>query len=456
VINTYIDRAMSGTNDNRNDFQKMIQDSNKKNFDYVIVYKLDRFSRNRYDSAMYKAILKKNGVKVLSACEQISDNPEGIILESLLEGMAEYYSAELSQKVKRGQQESLKKKNYLGGKIPFGYVVKDKKFIIDEDSANIVKEIFKRFSDGETAKNILDDLKHRGIKNSYNRFFCLNSLMNLLKNKKYIGIFNYGSSEIEDYLPPIITKDLFNDVNQRILINSRTPAKYKANINYLLSGKLFCGNCNTVMSGESGTSKHKNTYYYYKCFKKKKNSMACDKKTIQKSWIEELIINLTMKHIFANPLYNTIINSIVKIYNEEIVSDITLKTLTTNYTKTQHEIENILNAIKSGIKSTSLQKELIKLETELADLEVNIEKQKNISAQPINKSHIEFWFEQFKDLSINNEKACQKLIEAFIHKVILYNNKVVVIYNHSGENHQEIKMSELEQLCSNTLTLAES
>ena len=94
ILNTYIDRAMTGTNDNRPDFQKMIKDSSNKEFEYIIVYKIDRFSRNKYETAKYKKILKDNGVKMLSAMENIPDSPEGIILESLLEGMAEYYSAE--------------------------------------------------------------------------------------------------------------------------------------------------------------------------------------------------------------------------------------------------------------------------------------------------------------------------------------------------------------------------
>ena len=117
ILNTYIDRAMTGTNDNRPAFQQMIKDSANKEFDYILVYKIDRFSRNKYEIAKNKKILKDNGVKLLSAMENIPDTPEGIILESLLEGMAEYYSAELSQKVKRGMNETRLKGNFTGGTI---------------------------------------------------------------------------------------------------------------------------------------------------------------------------------------------------------------------------------------------------------------------------------------------------------------------------------------------------
>lgn len=106
IVGTYIDRALSAKTDNRPEFQQMIRDSAKKKFDVVIVWRLDRFSRNRYDSAKYKAILKKNNVRVISATENISENPEGILLESVLEGYAEYFSAELAVKVTRGMVEN--------------------------------------------------------------------------------------------------------------------------------------------------------------------------------------------------------------------------------------------------------------------------------------------------------------------------------------------------------------
>lgn len=120
ILNTYIDRAMTGTNDNRPDFQRMIKDSSRKEWNFILVYKLDRFSRNKYESAIHKKTLKDNGVKVLSAMENIPDTPEGIILESLLEGMNVYYSAELSQKVKRGMRETRLKGFYQGGGLPYG------------------------------------------------------------------------------------------------------------------------------------------------------------------------------------------------------------------------------------------------------------------------------------------------------------------------------------------------
>lgn len=164
ILDTYIDRAMSGTNDLRPDFQRMIKDSNKRQWDYVIVYKLDRFSRNKYEATIHKHTLKENDIKVLSAIENIPDTPEGIILESLLEGTNQYYSAELSQKVHRGLNESYAKGNFTGGNQIYGYNVKDKKNIINEEEAEIVKEIFTKFAQGFTGVSIAQDFKNRGVR----------------------------------------------------------------------------------------------------------------------------------------------------------------------------------------------------------------------------------------------------------------------------------------------------
>lgn len=163
VIHNYIDRAVSGKTDKREQFQQMLKDSADKTFEFVIVYKIDRFARNRYDSAMNKATLKKNGVKVLSACEQITDTPEGIILESMIEGMAEYYSAELSQKVKRGMRESCLKGNAAGIQPVFGYCIVDKKYKIVESEAAIVRKLFADYVGGTTIKELVEWLKISGI-----------------------------------------------------------------------------------------------------------------------------------------------------------------------------------------------------------------------------------------------------------------------------------------------------
>lgn len=177
IMDVYIDRALSAKTDNRPDFQRMVKDSAKGNFEVVLVWKLDRFARNRYDSAHYKTILRKNGVKVVSATEHISQGAEGILLESMLEGMAEYYSAELAEKVKRGMTENALKCKYNGGTLPVGYTVDENKFYqLDPVVAPIIADAFKHYAEGATMKEIVDELNIRGVRNTRGGKISINNV----------------------------------------------------------------------------------------------------------------------------------------------------------------------------------------------------------------------------------------------------------------------------------------
>ena len=232
VVSTYIDRALSAKTDNRPNFQKMIKDSSKHIFDLIIVWKLDRFARNRYDSAYYKNALKKNGVKVVSAKESISEGAEGIILESVLEGYAEYYSVELAEKVNRGMKDNALKCMNNGTVTPMGYYVdEDQHLQIDEKKAPFVKEIFERFAQGEKMKTIIDDFKARGIgvtirgkrgkTKSHENPLNYNIIRRMLTNRKYIGEYKFKDIVVENGVPAIIDIDLFEKVQKKITVNKR-------------------------------------------------------------------------------------------------------------------------------------------------------------------------------------------------------------------------------------------
>lgn len=248
IVEQYIDMAISGKSDDRPEFLRMIEDSSKGKFSRILVYSLDRFARNRYDSARYKAKLKKNGVKVLSAKENISDDPAGIVMEGVLESMAEYYSAELSQKVNRNMLLNAEKGLYNGGFVPLGYRVieqdfdtyKKKKLVIDENTAPIVQAIFKMRANDIPVVEIIDFLNKNGYKTGKGTDFNKNSLQNLFKNKKYIGTTTYGEKEFPNTIPAIIDEDTFNKVQEVREKYKYAPGIRKAEERYLLTGKLFC------------------------------------------------------------------------------------------------------------------------------------------------------------------------------------------------------------------------
>lgn len=271
VEDEYIDRALTGTTDKRPGFLKMIEDSKRKTFDYVLVYQLDRFARNRYDSANYKAKLKKNGVRVLSARENISEDASGILIEGVLESMAEYYSAELSQKVKRGMRETRSKGNFTGGFIIYGYKVENHKVVIDQDKAETVKFIYEQYAMGVYVKDIIKALTAKGIFNR-GKPFARNTVYNILKNEKYSGIYRHNEEVFDNIYPQIVDTDTFNKVRAKIDVNHY--GKRSTEVVYLLRNKMKCGYCGSPVSAECGTAKNGEKKRYYKCLDAKTATVA--------------------------------------------------------------------------------------------------------------------------------------------------------------------------------------
>ena len=256
VVDTYIDRALSAKTDNRPQFQKMISDSSEGYFDAVLVWKLDRFARNRYDSAHYKNILKKNNVRVMSATETISQGAEGILLESMLEGMAEYYSAELSEKITRGLTENALKCKFNGGTRTIGYSINsEQRYEIDKDEAPLVLEAFKLYVSGKTMQEVTDIINEKGLRTARGQKLTLSVTQRMLQNRKYIGEYRYSGHVIESGIPQIVPKDLFERAQRTLVNNKKAPARHKASDDYLLTTKIFCGDCGSLMVGEIGTGK---------------------------------------------------------------------------------------------------------------------------------------------------------------------------------------------------------
>lgn len=284
IVGEYVDRAIPGKTDARPDFQRMISDSKKKQFDYVIVYKLDRFARNRYDSAIYKHKLKANDVRLLSAMENIGDNPESIILEAVLEASAEYYSLDLSQKVKRGMRESVLKGMSIGGVSLYGYTVIDKKISINEEEAAVMRYLFEEYAKGKPKMDIIKELNNKGIRNNRGKLLNANSFRSNLRNKKYMGVYEFQGEEYADIYPAIISADTFTKVQQ--LLDNKAYGQsesYKKKVDYLLRGKVFCGHCGSNMIGESTYNKNKVRYNYYSCRAKRKMAIVIKRESLRAS-----------------------------------------------------------------------------------------------------------------------------------------------------------------------------
>lgn len=277
IVDTYIDRAMSGTNDNRVAFQKMLKDSSNHQFSVVLVYKLDRFSRNKYESVIHKKTLKDNGVRIISCMENIPDTPEGTLMEALLEEFNQYFSEELTQKVNRGLKESWLKGNATGGCHVFGYDIINKKYVVNEYEKEIVLKAFDMYSNGYRARVIAENLNELGYHRINGKQFDEKYVLYILHNSRYTGVVEHHGEVYDKIFPRIIDDVLWNKVNAINEENKLAPSREKEIYDYILSGKLICGKCNHKMFGESGTSHTKEIHYYYSCTSKRKLNVVAIK-----------------------------------------------------------------------------------------------------------------------------------------------------------------------------------
>lgn len=421
IVNKYIDRATSALKDvdKRTEFLRMIKDSEKHLWEAVVVYKLDRFARNRYDSATFKAKLKRNGVKVISATENISDNPEGIILESVLEGMAEFYSRELSQKISRGIRESAYKCHNIGGFVPLGYKVENKKLVIDPATANIVREAFDLYVNGMAIKDICELFNQKGYRSIKGAKFNKNSFNKIFKNEKYIGVYQCMDVRIEGGVPAIIDKDTFEKAQRRRASNAHAPAKSKAKVQYLLSGKLICGHCNTLMVGESGVSHTGKAHYYYTCATRKKKQ-ACDKKAIKKDIIERFVTESAMK-VLTPETIDRIAEAAIEQNRKDIANDTTISSLTAQINNTEKSIANLLKLAEKVQSSDSLANRLQELEEQKRALTIQlVDAQSNYIE--LEKDHIVWWLSQFTEGNIDDPDYRRQIIDLLVHSVTVYDS----------------------------------
>lgn len=437
IVATYTDEARSATTDNRPQFQQMITDSSKGLFEIVLVHKLDRFSRDRYDSAIYKKRLKKNNVRLCSVLERMDDSPESIMMESVLEGMAEYYSKNLSREVMKGMNETALQCKHTGGCTPLGYDLdEDRHLIINEHEAEAVRIIFQMFADGHGYTAIINYLNEHGYKTKRGCIFGKNSLYEILANEKYTGVFVFNKAaskvdgkrnnhayksnssviRVENGCPAIISKKLFEKVQRRKAANRRNAGQYHSKEFYLLTGKIFCGLCGKRMQGNlrfSGRSKTR--LATYRC---NTHRSECRNKEINKDYLDVYIVDLLRQKIFnANSLKHIVynINIYIKQYNKKY--DTNYAGAKTKYDEIQANLDNITKAIEKGIITESLIARAEELEQKRAEIEVQLSTMHQYV--PIEYKDFLPIIDEFRGLKRNTE-TFRTFIQQYVNKVTVY------------------------------------
>ncbi len=445
IVDTYIDRAFSAKTDNRPEFQRMIKESSKRRFDVVIVWKLDRFSRNRFDSAKYKAMLRMNGVKVVSATESISEGAEGIILESVLEGMAEYYSADLAEKVTRGMTENALKCMYNGGVCPLGYRIDENQhYAIDPAKAPLVLELFQRYAGGESITELLEDLNGRCIRTAKGNRFNKSSLARMFANRKYIGEYRFKDVVVPNAIPAIITQELFDRVQVRMEKNKHATSKSKAPDTYLLTTKLYCGTCRSMMVGDSANKPNGVIYRYYKCAAAKRHE--CDRKAIRKEYIEEQVLKGILRVLHDEATLNKMADAVMALLSE---GSSMLPVLQAQLKETRSAIDNILRAIEQGVFTRTTKERLQELEATEDALRESI-REEEAKLPKIDKDMILVTLHKFRDLDIRVTKNRERLIDGFIKAIFVYDDRFEVYTTYSDESFSIPTAEELDRMASSS------
>ena len=458
LIKIYTDEAKSATTDDRPGFLQMIQDSSMGLFSAVIVHKLDRFSRDRYDSAFYKRQLKKNGVRLISVLENLDDSPESIILESVLEGMAEYYSRNLAREVMKGMKETALQCKHTGGKPPLGYdVAEDKTYIINDHEARIVRIIFEMYASGKGYSDIINALNDAGYRTQTGRPFGKNSIHDVLRNEKYRGVYIFNRSEkkingkrnhhksknedeiirIEGGMPRIIDDETWERVQARM--NKNKKGANSAKEIYLLSGLIYCGKCGGAMTGtRKYAGRNKDLYVSYECSTRKRTK-ACDMKAINKNYVENIVIEHLEKNVFSSEAIEKMVVKISE-YAASQIKEINrdIKAFTDQLAGIQTEINNIVNAIAAGMFHAAMKEKMDELESKKANLTIKLEEAK-LQAQTHTPTEemIRKYLQKDADIKNKSPEEQKRIIQAYVKKVIVYENTIdidtIVTFAGGGE-----------------------
>jgi len=444
-VGDYIDEELTGRNDRRDDFQRMIKDSTKGLFDVIIIHKINRFARNRYDSVVYKRELKRHGVRVESVLENLDpDAPETVLLESLLEGLAEFYSLDLAREVMKGLHENAEQGIHTGGRPPYGFKVNPttRKLEVDEEKARAVQIYFESIKKKIALENIAKTLNDLGYRTQTGRKFTKTSFDGWACNQKYIGDYIWNVTSPVDMdgrrnthkkkpkeehvihkgiLPKIIETGLFWEVNAMMSDRKHKPGTMKAKVNYLLTGKIFCGACGAAYNGNSyrnTKSKDNPLLSYYKC------SAKCGNTNVRKEDIEKIAVEQLTDHCFSNENAMQIVVRVKELYQEHRKSTKNdIEPIQNEIKELDTSIENWITALGKGIKGleeriveSQNRKEL--LAEELRRVEI-VQNKTDIDDQAILKL-----LEQKKNLLLSgDENEKKQVLQEYVDRIVIQPSK---------------------------------
>ena len=454
IIKTYADRAKSGKTDKRPGFQQMIHDSAKKQFKAVLCWKFDRIGRNAGDYFINERILQENGAGIISVTEDIPEGPIAPILKGVYVGQAESYNIGLAMNVLRGMESNARACKSTGARAPVGYYIdKNKNYQIDTETAPYIREMFKRFINGDSYTELANYLADHGIHTAFGNTFTGNGIKKMLTNQKYIGTYKFKDIIIENGIPAIIEKETFMKVKKQINNYARLYTNRAQSVKYLLLGKVYCGQCGELMTAHAGTSKTGKMYRYYSC-KNYKTGKGCGAKPYRKDLVEETALNLTKNYVLQNDSTIETIADYAVMAQEEFKKRSRLPTLQQELKENEKQIQNIMKLLMDGWASDELKTKLADLEQQKKELHTAIDMEL-IDNPEIDRNALVWSLKQFKNIEIKDQKMVRLMFQSLINSIVLDGNKITIVYNYAekNKNTQTFDFAMLE--CSPILTMVD-
>ena len=449
IVHEYADHAKSGFKDvsSRTAFQTMMAAAESGTFDTILAWKVDRFGRNREDSAIYKGKLRRYGVRVLYAMEPIPEGSAGVLLEGMLEATAEWYSRQLSENVTRGMTDNAMKCLYNGTRI-LGYTRgSDGRYAIQPDEAAVVRNIFDLYCSGWSAVRICALLNSQGVTTARGNRWQIMSLLRIISNERYTGVYIWKDIRIPDGMPAIIDKNTFQEA-QRMKAKTGRHVEQNA-VDFLLTGKAFCGLCGSSMIGDSGTSRDGSRHYYYSC-QSHKSRKGCEKKSVRKDWLENVVVDFVLDNVLSDEHIEQTADVILQLQAEEVKHS-PLSSMEKEHAETMKKIDNINSAIAAGIWNQSTSAMLKELEDAAENLRVSIEMMKYSQSQLMDKDRVLFFLHQFTKGDRSDPLLRRHVIETFVNSVYLFDDHIKIVTNNC-EGNKRFPLDSIPVECSDSIT----
>lgn len=430
VVAEYCDRAASGRTDERRQFQRMIANAGES--DIILVYMMDRFSRDVYDAPIYKRKLKDNGVKVVSATESVPDGPEAILIESIYEAMAAMESAHISQRVKRGMEGNAMKCLHNGVKV-FGYrFSEDGRYAVDDAEAEIVREVYQRHINGEASKRIADDLAQRGWRTTWGTRISPQSVDTMLRNEKYKGVYKWGETRVEGGVPAIVGEDVWNMAQKAVVKKQR---KFEEWSHYALAGRAVCLECGMNMVGVSGRGYRGLKYNYYRC------SQRCGCKPVRADWLDEAIVS-EIRAMLENRETALGIARLVAAALTDEDAERRLAAARKSLGEAEKGIANLMRAVENGMEWDDVASRMAELKEQRARAEADIAAWSEVSTLDV---------EDFADfLQSGRELDDERLIDAFVWQAGVTSEDITVVLNYDVKENEPARIDFLREFVQNS------